>query len=72
MFDVVVNEPGTIFPVQSNIVQAGLHQAFQENSQSEISSLKLGVTNAPTVSQTQHKKSVDVRLTDTNASQVSI
>ena len=69
---VVVNKPGTTTPVQDDVVEDALHQTLQEDGQSDISSLTLGVVNTPTVSETQQNNAASVRLTNINASQVGI
>ncbi|XP_028408014.1 uncharacterized protein LOC114530617 [Dendronephthya gigantea] len=65
----VVNEPGTTTPVKTDVVEDALHQTLQENGESDISSLTIGVVNTPTVSETQENNAASVRLTNTNASQ---
>ena len=70
MVGVVVNKPGTNSPVQDDIVEDALHQTLQEDGQSDISSLTLGVVNTPTVSETQQNNAARVTLINTNASQV--
>lgn len=72
MVGVVVNEGGNGTHVQRNIVEVALIQAFQTDSRSEISNLNLGVASAPNVSETQRNNAIDVVLTDTKVSQVSI
>ena len=67
---VVVNEPGSSTPLQRDIVQEGLEQTIQEDAQSEISSLTLGIANAPTVSEEQRDDAISVRLTNSQASEV--
>ena len=70
--DVVVNEPGTSTPVQSAIVEDALHQTLQENNQSDISNLNLAVVNAPNASESEREEAFDVRLPNTQASQVRL
>ena len=67
---VVVNEPGTNKPLQNSIVEDGLDKTIEENAQSEISSLTLGVVNVPTVSQEQRDDAVNISLTGFQASSV--
>jgi hypothetical protein len=67
---VVVNQPGTDTPVESNVVEDALHQTIQEDGQTQISNLTLGVVNAPTVSDNQRDKAISIRLTGTQSSEV--
>jgi hypothetical protein len=67
---VVVNQPGTVTPVESSVVGDALHQTIQEDSRTEISNLTLGVVNVPTVSDNQRDNAISVRLTGTQPSEV--
>jgi hypothetical protein len=70
VMSVVVNEPGTSTPVKNNIVEDALINTIQEDPNSEISNLTLGVVNVPTVSDEQSNNAISVRLTGTQASEV--
>ena len=67
---VVVNQPGTVTPVESSVVGDALHQTIQEDGQTQITNLTLGVVNAPTVSDNQRDNAISVRLTGTQPSEV--
>ncbi|CAB4029120.1 Hypothetical predicted protein, partial [Paramuricea clavata] len=60
---VVVSKPGTDTPVEGNVVEDALHQTIQEDGQTQISNLTLGVVNVPTVSDNQRDNAISVRLT---------
>ncbi|CAB3993946.1 Hypothetical predicted protein [Paramuricea clavata] len=60
---VVVNQPGTVTPVESSVVEDALHQTIQEDGQTQITNLTLAVVNAPTVSNNQRDNAISVRLT---------
>ena len=67
---IVVNQPGTVIPVESSVVEDALHQTIQEDGQTQITNLTLGVVNAPTVSDNQRDNAISVRLTGTQPSKV--
>jgi hypothetical protein len=67
---IVVNQPGTVTPVESSVVGDALHQTLQEDGQTQISNLTLGVVNAPTVSDNQRDNAISVGLTGTQPSEV--
>ena len=67
---IVVNQPGTVTPVESSVVGDALHQTIQEDGQTQITNLTLGVVNAPTVSDNQRDNAISVRLTGTQPSKV--
>ena len=67
---IVVNQPGTVTPVESSVVEDALHQTIQEDGQTQITNLTLGVVNAPTVSDNQRDNAISVRLTGTQPSKV--
>ncbi|CAB4003023.1 Hypothetical predicted protein, partial [Paramuricea clavata] len=60
---VVVSQPGTDTPVEGNVVEDALHQTIQEDGQTQISNITLGVVNVPTVSGNQRDNAISVRLT---------
>jgi hypothetical protein len=67
---VVVNQPGTDTPVEGNVVEDALHQTIQEDGQTQISNLTLGVVNVPRVSDNQRDNAISLRLTGTRPSEV--
>jgi hypothetical protein len=67
---IVVNQPGTVTPVESSVVEDALHQTIQEDGQTQITNLTIGVVNAPTVSDNQRDNAISVRLTGTQPSKV--
>ncbi|CAB3980486.1 Hypothetical predicted protein [Paramuricea clavata] len=66
---VVVSQPGTDTPVEGNVVKDALHQTIQEDGQTQISNLTLGIVNVPTVSDNQRDNAISVRLTGSQRSE---
>ncbi len=67
-FKVVVNQPGDNNPVPANIVEDALYQSLQDDNTTTLSNLHLALVN---VSITPNENAIQVRLENTQATEVS-